>query len=278
MSEETGAEKQFDPTPKRKQDAAKKGDVLRSKELGTAVGIFAGTAWLYAFGGWLLGSVEEVARHGFAFGREDITGFDPGAALRDAAIGIVVPIGTLGLLVMVVTVASQLLFGDGRFVMANAGVKGSRMNPIKGLGRMFGPTGLIELGKSVLKIVLLGAIALWWGMDAFKEVIGLGRGDLIGQLGAAWAAVIELLFLLAIGLALIAGIDFPIQLVRRLGRLKMTHQEMRDETKESDGSPEKRMAIRNKQRANRDGRREQGHARGAIRAHQPQPFRCRDDV
>ncbi len=247
MSEESG-EKQFDPTPKRKADAAKKGDVLRSKEMGTAVAILAGTAWLYLFGGWLMDSMKEVTRRGFGFGRAAITDFDPGAAMREAVSGIIIPIATLGLLVMVLTVSSQLWFGEGKFVMKNLELKGSRLDPVKGFGRIFGSRGLIELGKSVLKIVLLGGIAIWWGRGAFFEVIALGRGDLQGQLGAAWGTVIELMALMALGLGVIAMIDWPIQFLQQNKRLKMSHQDMRDESKEQEGSPEKRMAIRNRQR------------------------------
>ena len=76
----------------------------------------------------------------------------------------------------------------------------------------------------------------------------MGRGELNGQLAAAWDAVVTLLMLLAAGLALIAFVDWPIQFVRRMGRLKMTSQEMRDEHKEAEGSPEKRAAIRQRQR------------------------------
>ena len=247
MSEDAG-EKTFAPSQKRKDDAAKKGDVLRSKELGTAVGMMAGALWLRFAGPWLMGSVEEIARSGFTFRRDAITDFDPGRTMVDSVIGIIVPISTLGLLVMTATVASQLLFGDGRFVAANIAPKGSRLDPIKGMGKVFGPNGLIELGKSILKIGLLGGLAYWWGIDRFEQVIGLGRGDLTGQLSAAWAAMTSLLMLLSIGLGLIACVDFPIQWIRRMGRLKMSHQQMRDEHKENEGSPEKRAAIRNRQR------------------------------
>ncbi len=247
MSETTG-EKQFAPSQKKKDDAAKRGDVLRSKELGTAVAVLAGTAWLYLLGGWLMDSVKEVARRGWGFDRDTITHFDPGAVMIEAVGGVIIPIATLGLLVMFLTVASQLLFGEGKFVSDNVKPKGSRLDPIKGFGRIFGPQGLIELGKSVLKIVLLGGMAIWWGLDAFDEVIALGRGDLNGQLGVAWVTVIELMVLMALGLGIIAMIDWPIQFLRRNNRLKMSHQDVREENKEKEGSPEKRMAIRNKQR------------------------------
>lgn len=247
MSEEAG-EKSFAPTAKRRKDAARKGDVLRSKELGTAVGVLTGALWLRYFGPWLMDSMKEIARAGFSFRRSDIADFDPGRVMSDAVHGVAVPIVTLGLVVMAVTVGSQLLFGEGRFMARNLAPKGSRMNPVKGLGRIFGITGLIELGKSILKLGLLGGLAWWWGSGRVGDIIGLGRGDLTGQLAAAWHGLTSLLLILAAGLGLIAAIDFPIQWYRQMGRLKMTLQQVRDEGKESEGSPEKRGAIRQRQR------------------------------
>ena len=247
MSEQAG-EKSFAPSAKRKQDAAKKGDVLRSKELGTAVGVLAGALWLRYFGSWLMDSMEEIARTGFTFRRSDINDFDPGRVMVDAVMGVVVPITALGVVVMALTVASQLLFGDGRFMIGNLALKGSRMDPVKGLGRIFGTTGLIELGKSLLKLGLLGGLAWWWGSGKLDDILGLGRGVLKGQLAAAWLALTGMLMILAAGLGLIAAIDLPIQWFRRAGRLKMTLQEVRDESKDSEGSPEKRSAIRQRQR------------------------------
>jgi flagellar biosynthetic protein FlhB len=113
---------------------------------------------------------------------------------------------------------------------------------------MFGPTGLIELGKSILKLTLLGGLAWWWGSGRLDDILGLGRGDLNAQLIVSWDTLTSMLMILSVGLGLIACVDFPIQWVRRMGRLKMTLQEVRDESKESEGSPEKRNAIRQRQR------------------------------
>ena len=248
MSEQPAGEKSFAPTDKRRKDAAKKGDVLRSKELGTAVAVLTGALWLRYAGPWLMDSLQEIARTGFSFRRSDISDFDPGRVMSDAVLGVVVPISSLGLLVMAVTVVSQLLFGDGRFIVGNMAPKSSRLDPMKGLGRIFGATGLIELGKSILKLALLGGLAWWWGSSCLYDILGLGRGDLSGQLMAAWQALTSMLIILSIGLGIIACIDFPIQWYRQMGRLKMTLQEVRDESKESEGSPEKRNAIRQKQR------------------------------
>lgn len=248
MSEPQAGEKSFAPTHKRRQDAAKKGDVLRSKELATAVAILAGALWLRYGGPWLMDSIKEIARTGFSFRRTDINDFDPGRVMSDAVLGVIIPLTSLGLLAMTGTIVSQLLFGDGRFIIGNMAPKGSRLDPVKGFGRIFGTTGLIELGKSILKLTLLGGLAWWWGSGRLDQILGLGRGDMTGQLIAAWNALTSMLMILSVGLGLIAMVDFPIQWLRQMGRLKMTLQEVRDENKESEGSPEKRSAIRQKQR------------------------------
>lgn len=248
MSESAG-EKSFEPTEKRKRDAAKNGDVLRSKELGTAVSVMVGAIWLKFAGPMLMVSLEDMARSGFNFRRSAIADFDPTRIYSESVMGVVMPVVTLGLIMIFFTVGSQILFGDGRFVGSNLAPKFSRIDPIKGMGKIFGTNGLIELGKSLLKITLLGAITWWWGRDKFQEVMALGSGEIVGQLEAAWELMTGLLLVLASGLVAIAMIDFPIQYMRRRGRLMMTLQEVRDENKESEGSPENKAALRNKQRA-----------------------------
>lgn len=248
MSEQPAGEKSFEPTEKRKRDATKKGDVLRSKEVATAIAVGSGAAWLLMGGEWLFDSIRSVALGAFQFEQGSLEGFTPGAMMIEAGAAILLPLLFLGTTVMSLTVASQLAFGEGRFLLGNLAPKGSRVNPLAGLKRMFGMQGLIELGKSVLKIVLLGAIAVWWGVSNLPLLLGLGQGDLEAQLAAGWDAAVWLVGLLSLGLLVIALIDWPIQLIRRLGRLKMTQQELRDETKETEGSPEKRMAQRQRQR------------------------------
>lgn len=248
MSEESAGEKNFAPTEKRKRDAARKGDVLRSKELATAVAMLAGAGWLMVCGPWLLNRTEGVARANFRFDRLALEYFEPGSIITGAADAILLPILFLGLTVMIATVGSQLLFGEGRFIAGNLAPKPSRINPLSGFKRMFGMQGLIELGKSLLKLALLGSIAWWWGRSNLAALLGIGHGDLGVQMHAAWDAAIRLLLLLGAGLAVIAMVDWPIQFIRRNGRLKMSLQELRDEHKEMEGSPQRRAAIRQRQR------------------------------
>ncbi len=246
MSE--SGEKSFAPSAKRQQDAAHKGDVLRSRELATAVAMLVGAAWLKFAGPWLLGELANAMGNSLTLDRADLTQFEPGRAMTTLLLSLIGPVLALAGAVLAFTLVSQLAYGEGRWLGSNLLPKGSRLNPLSGLKRMFGAQGWIELTKSIAKVTLLGAIAWFWGKAHVAALLGLGRGALGPQLAAAWDGLTGLLFALAAGLVAIALIDWPVQFIRRWLRLKMTQQEVRDEHKEAEGAPEKKAAIRQKQR------------------------------
>ncbi|MFU7529333.1 flagellar biosynthesis protein FlhB [Qipengyuania sp. ASV99] len=248
MSEETSGEKRFDPTPKRKSDAAKKGDVLRSKEVATAAAMATGVFMLPFIGPWLMDGILGVARNSFRFDAAGLGEFAPATLIMEAAGAILPPIFVLGLGVMIITVGSQMLLGEGRFVPENLLPKGSRINPLSGMKRIVGVQGLIELGKSILKLALLGSIAWYWVSNNLTGLLGIGRGSLDAQLGYAWDTGGALAAMLVGGLLVIAAVDYPLQRFQQNKRLKMSHQDMRDEHKQSEGSPEMKMARRQRQR------------------------------
>ncbi len=104
------------------------------------------------------------------------------------------------------------------------------------------------MGKGLLKVTLLGAIAAFWIMSVREQLGGMGRASLDTQLATGWHSILTLFAALGAGLLVIAGIDVPIQWLRRNQRLMMSMQEMRDENKESEGSPENKAARRQRQR------------------------------
>lgn len=242
-------EKTLAPTEKRRREAARKGDVLRSRELATAIAVLVGAVWLRFAGPWLMEQLAAALRQGLTWDRSALDSFAPGSLLLTLAGAVVVPVSTLAVGVAIAVTASQLAFADGRWLGGNLAPKASRINPASGLKRMFGAAGWIEVGKGVLKLALLGALAWSWGFSHLAALFGLGRGaSLGGQLALAWQALTGLLLVLAVGLVVIALIDVPVQWLRRFLRLRMSQQEVRDEQKESEGSPEKKAAIRQRQR------------------------------
>ncbi|MDB5724877.1 MAG: flagellar biosynthesis protein FlhB [Novosphingobium sp.] len=247
MSENSG-EKTFAPTEKKLRDAVKNGDVLRSQDLGTAVAMLIGAAWLHMAGPWLMRVLQQSLRAGFIWDRADLDDFSPGRLMLGIGMVALPPVLVLGVAIILGALGSQIGMGGGAFNGDNLAPKGSRINPLNGLKRMFGPQGWIEMAKGILKVGLLGSIVYAWWQGRMAQIFGLGRGNLSGQLAYGWDTLSSLFFYLAAGLVIIALVDYPIQWVRRYLRLQMSMQDMRDEHKEAEGSPEKKQAIRNRQR------------------------------
>lgn len=247
MSEDAG-EKTFAPSAKRKREAAKRGDVLRSKELTTATTVLIGAVWLRFGGGWVLDGLRRSLAAGFVWDRGAIEHFAPETLLWRAAWTLLPPVFVLGGAVMLAAVALQLALGEGRWLPGNLAPKPSRLNPASGLMRMLGPQGWIELGKGLLKLALLGTMTWIWVRPRVAAMVALNGGTLGGQLASAWDLVISLLFVLSAGLIGIALVDVPVQAVRRFLRLRMSRQELRDEHKEDEGSPETKNAQRQRAR------------------------------
>ncbi|MEL0209340.1 MAG: EscU/YscU/HrcU family type III secretion system export apparatus switch protein, partial [Novosphingobium sp.] len=105
MAEQEG-EKSFAPTEKRKKDAAKNGDVLRSKDLATAVGVLVGALWLKFAGPWMMDALQDTLRASFTLDRAAIEDFAPGKLLTGAMIAVLPPVFLLGLMVLAASVFS----------------------------------------------------------------------------------------------------------------------------------------------------------------------------
>jgi len=235
------------PTAKRKHDAANKGDVLQSKELGTALVVIAGAAWLALAGKLLVGSLENVLIDGLTFDAEAVRGFDPATTFLRLLGLVAVPLVALFGLTLFAAIGAPALLGSLGFRTSALGFKASKMNPLSGLKRMFGAQGLIELFKSVAKVLVLGGIAVWLLLDQARALVGLSAQDIVPALASVGETFVLAVLLMSFALAGIALIDVPAQFVQRQGRLRMSKQEVKDEHKQTEGSPELKAAIRRKQ-------------------------------
>lgn len=248
MADEFG-EKTEAPTPKRKQKAVEQGQILKSRDFGAAVIVLIGCAWMSFFGPQLIAACKGVMTASFQFGRDDIDHFEPWRPLVEA--GWKLAPAMIGLLVTSVLAAiiSQASLGNFGWNSKLFAPKASRINPASGLKRMFGPTGWIEVGKGLLKVVLLGAIG-WYMLSSMMamSVNLVSTADLNAAVSAMGGKFIGLLFAMAFGLLIIAGIDLPIQIFRHMMQLRMSKQEIRDEHKESEGNPELKGQLRARQR------------------------------
>ena len=247
MAEEAG-ERTEAPTAKRKRDAAEQGDVLRSREFGTALVVLAGVAWIVMFGPSLVAGCKAVMTASLSFDHRDVEDFAPLRPLRQAGTKLLPAILSLFGIALVASVLSQAGLGSLSFNGKLLAPRPSRIDPASGMSRIFGSNGWIELGKSLLKVVLLGSIGGYMLMTSTRMTLGLAGTDIgtaVGELGGTFDGI---LIAMAMGLVGIAMLDVPVAIVRLLGKLRMTKQQIKDEHKESEGSPETKAHIRQKQR------------------------------
>jgi flagellar biosynthetic protein FlhB len=247
MADEFG-EKTEAPTPKRKQKAVEQGQLIKSRDFASAIVILAGCGWLAFMGPSLMAACKAVMTASFSFDHRDVEHFEPWRPLMEAGWKLAPSMLVLFGMSFLAAILSQAGLGSFGWNNKLFAPKGNRINPVSGLKRIFGPTGWIELGKSLLKVVLLGAIG-WWLLDSLaRPSMGLVTSNMEAAVGIMGGQFVHLLFVMAGGLVIIAGVDVPIQIIRHFQQLKMSKQEIKDEHKESEGSPEAKAHQRQRQR------------------------------
>jgi flagellar biosynthesis protein FlhB len=249
MSDESDAEKTEPASARRLEQAREEGDVPRSRELATFTVLMTAGAGLWMTGGGLVRQLNASMVSGLALTREQI--YNPGVLIERVTSDIAqVMLACLPLAaaIMLVALASPLLIGGWLFsskaFMPNFG----KLNPVKGLGNMFSKNALVELFKAVAKTVVVGAVAYLVIVNQKDAVFGLaveelrsGSAHMVDMLASAFLFIVG-------GLGLIAAIDGPYQMWHYSDKLKMTRQEVIQESKESDGNPQIKGKIRQMQR------------------------------
>jgi flagellar biosynthetic protein FlhB len=245
MSEDSSQEKTEQPSEKRLKKARKDGQVARSKELNTAILLMISIAGLLFFADMFYSLLLEIMHNTMMLDHsildnKKLMPIALGNALLDM-LSTLVPYLLLGFVAMWIT---GILPGGFVFSMSLVAPKFSKLNPLKGLGKMFGKQTLIELLKSIVKITLLSICLYTFLTQLWGQLVALQSQDL----HVAISHGIELLFLAMIItvtlLLIVAAIDVPIQQHQTLSKIKMTHQEVKEERKSSDGSPEIKNRIR----------------------------------
>jgi flagellar biosynthesis protein FlhB len=237
-------EKTHAASPKRKRDAAAKGDVTQSRDLATALVMLGGATWLALAGPWCVDRLRGVMRTGLMIRHADIDAFDPWSrvmALGGIAAGPVFALFGIGMLAVF---AGPPLLGSFGFRASAFAPKPRKLNPLAGLSRMFGAQGVMELGKSMAKVTVLGGIGWWLIAGRLPMLMHLSAMEPDRAASAVGEHVVAVFIAATAGLVMIGMIDGPLQMIRRAARLRMTHQEAKQENRETEGSPETKQIAR----------------------------------
>ncbi len=249
MAEDSDLERTEPASQRRLEQARERGQVPRSPELSTFAVLLAAGGGMIVMGGPLVESLERIMRAGLTLDRA--SAFDTArvtAHLYEGAAAALVGFAPLFLVVALAAILAPLLVSGWLFTFQALQPDFSRLNPINGFKRILSWHGAIELGKALLKTLLIGGVAAWVVWNERAEIIALlaapvepGLAHLGSLLGRTFLAV-------AGAFALIVAVDVPFQLWDHHQQLRMTREEVRQELKETEGDPQLKARIRSLQR------------------------------
>ena len=248
MAEESqdGQEKTEEPTARKLERAAEEGQVLSSKETFVFTGILVmfGLVYIIPYYAQMLLSYWSMF-----FDWSDIVNDKKSILdiLYYALRFFVIVIVFISIPMFIIVLLTQIAVGGINFAPKAMQFKGNKINPIEGFKRMFSQKSLAELVKAILKVLLLFGLTAVVVYDRLDDMIQLTERELSQAVVVMGQAFPQLLFVLLIGLAIIAAIDYFWQRHIFIQGLRMTKQEIKDEFKQTEGSPEVKAKIRRKQ-------------------------------
>lgn len=249
MAEDSDLERSEPASPKRLEEAREKGNVPRSRELSTFAVLMASGAALVMSGPQLAAGLAQQLRQLLQFDhalieKPELLWPRLIQAILDA-LWLFLP---MMLALLVVVLAVPVLMGGWLFSAESLQPDPSRLSPLKGFGRMFSVTSLVELGKALAKSLVVGSVGYWVVWHHREEMLALATQPL--ELGIAYVGSLlaSAFVVITAAMIVIVAIDVPYQLWDYHRKLRMTKEEVRQEARESEGDPQLKARIRTLQR------------------------------
>jgi flagellar biosynthetic protein FlhB len=250
VAEDSDLDKTEAATPRRLEKARSEGQVARSRELATFALLAAGFFGVWGLSGPIGMHLQHMLRGAFTFDHASLVDTNrmligAGNAGREGFMAVLPILALTGL----AAVAAPMALGGWLLSPKVFEVKLERLNPIAGIGRMFSINGVIQLGMSLAKTLLVGTIgglAVWHRKD---QILGLAGEPLRMALGHGLSIVAACCATTVAGMFLLAAIDVPYQLWQYHKKLRMTKEEVKREHRENEGDPHVKGKIRQQQRA-----------------------------
>jgi flagellar biosynthetic protein FlhB len=245
---DSSQERDEEPTEKRLEQAREKGQVARSKELGTAAVLLAASVGFSMTGPAIAKGLHTIMKQLFTMERDQI--FDTNSMFRVwGVVGneLAGPLISFIALLAFVAFLGNIVLGGISFSVKAFMPKGSKLSPMNGFKRMFGTQALVELTKGIAKFVVVALSAYFLLKFYFIDILTLSSDHLPGNIYHSLELLIWMFIVLCSSMLLIVIIDVPFQIWNHKKQLKMTKQEIKDEYKDSEGKPEVKGKIRQMQ-------------------------------
>ena len=246
MPENSGQERTEKATPKRRQEARKKGQVAQSREISSVMILMVSTVFFYFGGSWMFWNLSKfITSVYYNIDALRFTNVSEASAfsveiiykLLSVLIPFLLPIAIAGFVANILQVGFQI----NSEAMAP---KFSKLNPISGIKRFISLRSMVELGKSILKILFIGSIAYILVKNDMKAFPALIHQE-VGQILIFISRVsLKICFFVCLAMMILAVLDYIYQRWQHEKDLKMTKQEVKDEQRQTYGDPKVKARIR----------------------------------
>ena len=246
-SSDSSEEKQLDPTERRLERAREEGQFAQSRDLTTFLVLILFAGCLLGFGASLMKGMVALVQQGLTFGsgqdwQEHLAEWASGPLVTSLmwVAAIVIPLWLVSTIAPLAMVKFQPVWA---FKLNPA-----RLDPFEGLGRIFSTQTLTELAKNILKVIIVFGVGIVYVVGLVGQISVLSRQDFHQALSNSLGLIQTGLFLLLLPVLVVAAVDVVIQWFNFSNRMKMSQEEMKQEMKESEGSPELKNRLRQRQR------------------------------
>jgi len=236
-------EKTQEPTPRRLEKAKEDGKVLSSKEVFVFTSLFTGVLLIYA-SPYFLEDFLKITKSFFSFGPELASGKSPLESMAKVIRFFLQVFLVFSIPLLIVSILTQFVVGGINFSLKSIYWKIEKINPIKGLKRIFSMKGVVELIKALLKVSLLGFISYLIILNYLPDLTNLTTANIFSAVNRLFSFFPNIIVSLLVVLAFIAFVDLIYQKYEFIKNLRMSHQDLKDEYKETDGQPEVKQKIR----------------------------------
>ncbi|WP_336082068.1 flagellar biosynthesis protein FlhB [Thalassospira sp. CH_XMU1448-2] len=245
MAEEDDSQKTEDPTSKKLEDARKKGQVPVSKEVGNFMLLFGGGLVILMMGPTMAQGVRDLAV-GFIEHPHMLDVSNAGIPLlfKDVILGMLLVLGIPFVLLVFFAAAGHIMQNGIIVATERIEPKPDKLNPLNGLKNQFSLKTLVEFVKNVSKIVLVGVVLTLVIMPEMLDIELYPQMSLGLTLERLYDMIVILLIATISLTAVIAGLDFAYQRYEFNKQMKMSKQEIKDEYKQTEGSPEIKAKVR----------------------------------
>lgn len=249
MPEASSEERTESPSPKRRSEARKKGQVAKSTEVNSVLVLLTGLLLLLVLGPWMFRRLGALFRFSYGMiGSPDIGDVGVVNLFRAGVLGFATLCMPIVISILLVGLVANIMQIGFLFTLQPLVPKFEKINPISGFQRMFSLRSVVEALKSIFKILIIAVVAYLTIRGSLGRILTLSDTSV----GAIWLFITQvgfkIVFRVSLVLVLLAILDYAYQRYEHEKRLRMTRQEVKEERKQLEGDPMVRSRIRSLQR------------------------------